>query len=231
VSATGNDLVPPSVRHEPRRYRVPEKGGCTPTFACTATALPPRPTMSAPMRPAPDLLVESLTTTEAPSPARCIKIGAPIPPDAPVTTATVSASFRAVRIPSRRSWGQSRLLQTSVGNEIERSQRRVHVRQPGPSELEAVPGNPDVIRELPRPALRRHPRFPPISHSGNSRRDNPRHTPGIFPAKDRSEPQSLHHKIHKRNSTRDWHSRGVADGDASSVDPFRTTQSCGTKRR
>src|SRR5439155_18996212 len=66
---------------------------CLATFAWTAIALPPFLVISETTRSAPVLLVEKLTTTAAPSAARCVAMAAPIPLDAPVTTATLPDSF------------------------------------------------------------------------------------------------------------------------------------------
>src|SRR6516162_6721325 len=63
------------------------------TSACTATAFPPACRMRWTTASAPALLVAQLTTTAAPAPARCSAIAAPIPFDAPVTTATCPCSF------------------------------------------------------------------------------------------------------------------------------------------
>src|SRR5262245_6000308 len=66
---------------------------CLETSPCTAIALPPFLVISETTRSAPVLLVAKLTTTAAPSAARCVAMAAPIPLDAPVTTATLPDNF------------------------------------------------------------------------------------------------------------------------------------------
>ena len=69
------------------------------TSAPMATASPPVATISRTTLSAPSRLVEKLTTTEAPAAASCFAIAAPMPFDAPVTTATLFASLFIMRFP------------------------------------------------------------------------------------------------------------------------------------
>src|SRR5438067_11655166 len=63
------------------------------TSPLTATAFPPALVIAATTASAPDLLEAKFTTTDAPSAASDLAMAAPMPFDAPVTTATLPVSL------------------------------------------------------------------------------------------------------------------------------------------